>query len=354
MCKMNRKFLNQLLSAIVIVMMFIGTGAMNPQPAHALAQPETTYMINGDQWWSSGGGECDDDNDGTSISVIINNILGGNSGGGKCECEEEEGECEGENENGNDNDSHPTHEPSPVPTIYIPPTIAPTIAPTVVPCLEGQDYNGPEKDGCGEAPATPTLSNTPVFTLTVIPPTTTPTDKPTESPSVTPTKVSTVTPTNTVTVPTGTATYQPSETVEPSETPAPIASPTPPTRVEENDEENDGPKVKRAASTKLIPVTGAPVCQTCCDNNVAIDIMDTPYFDFGVRYLFTINNVQWRVTLFEGPASDFEETVTSNDCFCGPEISIDPEIGQTITLVVVEENGTKHVSEISMLSAVDN
>lgn len=116
----------------------------------------------------------------------------------------------------------------------------------------------------------PTISNTPVFTMTVvIPPTATPTAI-SETATATKASESTATPQSSLTP-------QPSDTPEPTATASPTP-PTPPTKVvEDNDEEeSDGPTIKRAAATKLIPVTSsAPVCSVCFTGFVFVADSDT-------------------------------------------------------------------------------
>jgi hypothetical protein len=228
-----KRRLYQFISLLAITMLLIGTGAFKAQSAKA-DQPTAPSLLNKDNWKTDDGGdECDDD-DSVNFSMIFANMTGNGNGNGNGNsnsnensnsnsnedpCDDDNGNGNG-NGNGNHNDNdggHPTKVPTQVPpTVYVP-TQTSTIAPTNT-----------------NVPSTPTDEPT------VNPPTATPTAI---SGTATATKVSE-----------STATPQSSLTPQPSDTPEPTASPVPPIKEEEQDDEE--PTVKRAVSTKLIPVTG--------------------------------------------------------------------------------------------------
>jgi hypothetical protein len=219
---MKKKFLY----AMVILFLVLSAIGMNSQSAQASAQPSTT-LLNADKWYLSndGGGECDDDdhgnNNGQNRSTTNNNGNNNDGGDDDCECgHEDDKDCD---------DGTPTSEPTVEVTVTRPASTGTTV------------------------PKTPTIY-VPTQTPTKVS-TATPTDEPTVNP---PTATPTKDPESTATQG-STLTPQSSAEPDPSATP----SPTPPVKQEEeeDDEDESNGTVKRAASTKLIPVTGsAPVC----------------------------------------------------------------------------------------------
>lgn len=254
---MNKKVLFNLFSVLAILFLLTSALGVYTQSAKASAQPETTHLLNADQWYTDDGDECGNDGD-TGLSVIISNMFSGNSGGGEDDPCEDDGNSnsnsnENENDNGNENES-----PSAVPTT---PTVHVFETPTYI----------------------PTSTFAPTTTLPA--PTTTPI---------------------------GTATAQVSETPAPTATSTPVS----PTQVvDDNDDEVVGPAIQRVTKSKiLIPVTGAEKCDNCCCTRTVILTWDAAGDEQEIRdrveklvelgYCFSINldppaSVEWSDDAFE-------------------------------------------------------
>lgn len=257
--KMNKR---RFFSFVLALILFLGiTGVFNVQHAQASVQPKTAHLLNADQWYTDGGGECDDDGD-TSLSVIISNMFGGNSGGGEDDpCEDDGNSNSNSNSNSNANGNGNENDPTPIPT-----------TPTV------------------HIFETPT-STLPAPTMTL--------PAPTVPATATSTQI-------------GTATAQVSET------PAPTASPTLASSTSvANDSDNEvvGPAIQRVTKSKiLIPVTGAEKCDNCCCTRTVILTWDAAGDEQEIRdrveklvelgYCFSINldppaSVEWSDDAFE-------------------------------------------------------
>lgn len=85
-------------------------------------------------------------------------------------------------------------------------------------------------------------------------------------------------------------------------------------------------------------------CCCCCEGHFGA-VVDLPSFEFDTTYTVTINSVAWNFTVFEGTAEDNDLEVTE-ECFCVPNIVLHPELGKPLTLLVEDESGNQHVSEV--------
>lgn len=88
-------------------------------------------------------------------------------------------------------------------------------------------------------------------------------------------------------------------------------------------------------------------CCCCCEGHFGA-VVDLPSFEFDTTYTVTVNSVAWNFTVFEGTAEDNDLLITE-ECFCVPNIVLHPELGKPLTLLIEDEAGNQHVSEVTVV-----